>query len=74
MNENQKQGVFVPKKQVRKDLLKDMREKVKADLAGLSKGYSDEEILLKREKLFKKNMGISDWKKWFVIKLLTILL
>jgi len=64
MNENQKQGVFVPKKQVRKDILKDMREKVKADLAGLSKGYSDEEVLLKREKLFKKNMGISDWKKW----------
>ncbi len=60
MNENQKQGVFVPKKQVRKDILKDMREKVKADLAGLSKGYSDEEVLLKREKLFKKNMGISD--------------
>ena len=60
MNENQKQGVFVPKKQVRKDILKDMREKVKADLAGLSTGYSDEEVLLKREKLFKKNMGISD--------------
>lgn len=60
MNENQKQGVFVPKKQVRKDILKEMREKVKADLAGLSKGYSDEEVLLKREKLFKKNMGISD--------------
>jgi len=60
MNENQKQGVFVPKKQVRKDILKDMREKVKADLAALSKGYSDEEVLLKREKLFKKNMGISD--------------
>lgn len=64
MNENQKQGVFVPKKQVRKDILKEMREKVKADLAGLSKGYSDEEVLLKREKLFKKNMGISDWNKW----------
>lgn len=64
MNENQKQGVFVPKKQVRKDILKDMREKVKTDLAALSKGYSDEEVLLKREKLFKKNMGISDWKQW----------
>lgn len=25
MNENQKNGVFVPKKQVRKDLLKEMR-------------------------------------------------
>jgi len=60
MNENQKQGVFVPKKQVRKDLLKEMREKVKKDLTDLSVGYSDEEVLLKREKLFKKNMGISD--------------
>ena len=64
MNENQKQGVFVPKKQVRKDLLKEMREKVKKDLTDLSVGYSDEEVLLKREKLFKKNMGISDWRWW----------
>ena len=56
MNENQKQGVFVPKKQVRKDLLKEMREKVKKDLADLPVNYSDEEVLLKREKLFKKSM------------------
>ena len=46
-------------KQVRKDLLKELSEKVQKDLADLSSVYSDELTLLKREQLYKKNMGIT---------------
>lgn len=60
MAQNQKQGTFVPKKQLRKDLLREMREKVRKDLSDLSSVYSDDQVLLKREQLYKKNMGITD--------------
>lgn len=61
MTQNEKDGVFVPKKQVRKNLLKEMAEEVRKDLADLSSVYSDENALLKREQLYKKNMGITNW-------------
>jgi len=41
MADNEKQGVFIPKKQVRKNLLKEMSEKVRKDIADLSSAYSD---------------------------------
>lgn len=60
MAENEKNGVFVPKKQVRKDMLGEMADKVRKDINDLVAVYSDEVSLLNREQLFKKNMGISD--------------
>lgn len=60
MTQNEKDGVFVPKKQVRKNLLKEMAEGVRKDLADLSSVYSDENALLKREQMYKKNMGITN--------------
>jgi hypothetical protein len=35
MANNEKKGVFVPKKQIRKDLLKQLAEKVQSDLKAL---------------------------------------
>ena len=60
MTQNEKDGVFVPKKQVRKNLLKEMAEGVRKDLTDLSSVYSDENALLKREQMYKKNMGITN--------------
>ncbi len=61
MAENQKNGIFVPKKQVRIDLLKEMTDKVRKDIMDLTAVYNDEAVLLSREQLYKKNMGIADW-------------
>jgi hypothetical protein len=60
MAENQKNGIFVPKKQVRIDLLKEMTDKVRKDIMDLTAVYNDEAVLLSREQLYKKNMGIAD--------------
>ena len=60
MTNNEKDRVFVPKKEVRKKMVKDMAQQVRKDLSDLSSVYSDEGALLKREQLYKKNMGITN--------------
>jgi hypothetical protein len=52
--------MFVPKKQVRKEMLSEMAESVRKDILDLASVYNDETVLLSREKLYKKNMGITD--------------
>jgi hypothetical protein len=63
--------MFVPKKQVRKEMLSEMAENVRKDILDLTSVYNDEAVLLSREKLYKKNMGITDWI-WFCISIMKV--